>query len=168
LGNISVRIIVDAELKPLDEVSTFILSEFKQFKIDSFTHSDNNFITTNEGIQKTTPSIHSLFGRDNVFEHPVKWACNILEENLSHIHIDINNSWNEDDAQWYCTSNESIVYSGFKLNSEEYCLVVHDLLTNDENTPDFDAHNFYEEDDIKYYLENSIYHRMQITKKQKS
>ena len=165
MNNISVKIIIDGELKPLNKESELIISEFKRFKIDSFNHSPDNFITTNEGIQKTQPSIHSLFGRDYVFEYPKKWAGKILDENLSHVHIDINNQWSENNAQWYCTSNESVVYSGFKLNSEKYCLVVHDLLTNEKDAPDFDAHNFYEEEDIEYYLKNSIYHREKITKK---
>lgn len=165
MTDISVKIIVDDDLHPLDEVSKFVISEFKKFKIDSFTHSCDNFITTNEGTQKNTPSIHSLFGRDNIFEQPAKWVGSILDENLSHTHIDINNSWTKNKPQWYCTSNESLVYSGFKLNSNEYCLVIHDLLTDDGNHADFDAHDFYEEQDIEYYLKNAIYHRELTTKK---
>lgn len=63
--------------------------------------------------------------------------------------------------QWDCTSNLAVVYSGFELN-DQFHFVVHELLLNEENDSSFDAHNFYEREDVEYYINNAEYIRQAI------
>lgn len=58
------------ELDPLSPQQTFAIKEFKQYKINSLGISTDNFVAPNEGIQERKRSVHSLFGRDRVFERP--------------------------------------------------------------------------------------------------
>lgn len=147
-------------LDPLSPQQSFVLKEFKQYKIDSLNITTDNFIAPNEGIQEQQPSVHSLFGRDRVFEWPSELLAAIHKENLAHIHYS-DGTWTNVMNQWDCTSNLSLVYSGFERN-EQYHFVVHELLLNEEQDPDFDAHDHYETDDVQYYVDNARFLRQTI------
>ncbi len=151
----------------LDEVGSFISDEFLEYKKLSITDSADNFITPNEQIQHQTESIHSLFGRDRVFDYPVHLSTHIHYENLTHVHVDKDNTWGAGLTQWACTSKYSIVYSGFTLTNNHIHLIVHDLLINKDGDADFDAHNFYNNDDVEYYINSAAYYRKEEIKKSK-
>ncbi|NOF88414.1 type II toxin-antitoxin system YafO family toxin [Vibrio cholerae] len=153
------------ELDPLSDVHKFFLKEFKQYKIDSLSLTTNNFVAPNEGIQETTPSCHSLFGRDRVFDFPLSLITKIHNENLAHVHLSDGN-WDTTKPQWECTSNFAIVYSGFTLGKCEYHFVVHDI-HHDKQNSEFDAHDYYTRSDIDYYIQNAVYLREQITESNK-
>ncbi|WP_325890990.1 hypothetical protein [Grimontia sp. NTOU-MAR1] len=160
---VNVKIIVDEDLDPLTPFQQFVVDEFKHYKQLSLTENPNNFIAPNEGIQAKRPSIHNLYGRDRVFDYPTKWAARIVKENLTHVHFDSEEQWDKNEPQWECTSKEAVVYSGFLMPDGTYHFVIHDLLlATDEE--DFDAHDYYQEEDLKYYLDNSEYHRKKIQK----
>lgn len=142
-----------------DEIGDFVSDEFLEYKKLTFTQSDNNFITPNENFQKNNQSLHSLFGRDRVFDYPRELLTDIHYDNLTHVHVDKDNEWSDNTNQWYCCSKFSIVYSGFKVNEKHIHLIVHDLLLNIQNDPDFDAHNHYTQDDVEYYLDSAAYYR---------
>ncbi|MEZ9492251.1 type II toxin-antitoxin system YafO family toxin [Vibrio splendidus] len=150
------------ELDPLSPEQTFVLKEFKKYKFDSLNITTDNFITPNEGIQEREPSVHSLFGRDRVFEKPSDLITGIHRENVAHIHYS-DGSWTSDMKQWYCTSNLALVYSGFELK-DKFHFVVHELLLNEDSEPDFDAHDSYEREDVEFYIENAEYLRKAVEK----
>ncbi len=152
-----VEITVDDELKPLSNIQSFIISEFHKYKIDTLSDNKNNFVTPNEFHQESYPSAHNLFGRDRVFDYPKSEVTRIDFENLAHVHYNIDDAWKASDKQWSCTSDCSVVYSGFILK-ESYHLIIHELLIDD-------AHKSYTEDDVDYYLDNAEYHRNTITTK---
>lgn len=153
------------ELDPLSDVHKFFLKEFKQYKIDSLSIATDNFVAPNEGIQETTPSCHSLFGRDRVFEYPLSLINGIHQENLSHVHLS-NGTWDTTKPQWECTSNFAIVYSGFTLGKYDFHFVVHEIFQDEQGT-EFDAHDYYTHDDVDYYIKNAAYLRQQITNSNK-
>ncbi|RZV17356.1 hypothetical protein EOJ41_15215 [Vibrio alginolyticus] len=149
------------ELDPLSPAEEFALKEFKQYKIDSISITSSNFVAPNEGIQETTPSCHELFGRDRVFEHPSHLITHIHKEHLAHVHYS-NGKWDSTKPQWSCTSNLAIVYSGFIVDQCNYHFVVHELLLDDKNQ-NIDAHDFYKNDDVDYYVRNARYLREELT-----
>ena len=150
-----VEITIDDELKPLSKPQSFMISEFYQYKVDTLSDNKNNFITPNEFHQASYPSAHNLFGRDRVFDYPKSELTRIDFENIAHVHYNIDDAWKVSDKQWSCTSDSSVVYSGFILKGT-YHLIIHELLTED-------AHQNYTEDDVDYYLDNAEYHRETIT-----
>ena len=149
---INVEVLVDYELEPINEEQQVIIDEFKEYKLRSLGVTTANFVAPNEGIQYTNPSIHIMFGRDRVFDFPIKWINHIHKENLTHVHIDLDGKWGKGTYQWDCRSSESIVYSAFIKNDGTYCFVIIAFLTNDNDDPKFDAHNSYKQDDIENYL----------------
>ena len=153
--------LIDEEQESLSPQQKFVISEFKQYKIDSLSVTPTNFVAPNEGIQESEPSVHALFGRDRVFEHPSDMINDIHKENLSHVHYS-DNQWAPEMNQWDCTSNLAVVYSGFILEGDKYHFVVHELLINEDNHPEFDAHDYYGREDLDYYLENAAYYRKAI------
>lgn len=148
---LKVEVILDREVE-LNPERQSIIDEFKSYKTLSLSLTTNNFVAPNEGIQYKTVSCHSLFGRDRVFDFPLKWINHIHNENLTHVHIDLDGAWEADRFQWDCCSNESIVYSAFIKPDGTYCFTIIDFLINDEDSADFNAHNHYQEDDIENYL----------------
>lgn len=162
-NNINVHVHFDDELSPLSPQEQFIIDEFKLYKSDSLSISLDNFVAPNEGIQAKEASIHSLFGRDRVFDFPPEFWARIHQENLSHVHYDIDNEWTAQLAQWDCTSNSSVVYSGFVLDDEHFHFVIHELLIDYNQKENFDAHDYYQKDDLKYYLDNAEYYRKVIS-----
>ncbi|MGF1909170.1 hypothetical protein L4C38_07005 [Vibrio kasasachensis] len=149
-----------SELDPLSPQEIFVLKEFKQYKIDSLSISIDNFVAPNEGIQEVSPSVHSLFGRDRVFEHPSHLINDIHAENITHVHYN-DGTWMPSMNQWHCTSMLAVVYSGFQY-SDQFHFVVHDLLLNSEDDDNFDAHDSYKTEDLEYYVQNAQYLREQV------
>ena len=158
-NNIKITSNTTDELLPLSEFQQFVIDEFIDYKLLSLTSSLGNFVTPNEVYQESNPSFHCLFGRDRLFISPHKWKINIDYENLSHVHFDKEELWSNVNPQWYCTSQYSLVYSAFSMSDVHFHFVIHDLLLNIEAKDNFDAHNSYTEDDIKYYLDNAEYYR---------
>jgi hypothetical protein len=160
---VSVRVIVDPDIQFEDgshkrAVQDYVVSEFCEYKRLSLTLSYDNFVAKNEGLQMKELSIHSQFGRDRVFDYPPKLLPSIIDENIVHVHYDGDATWSPEQPQWYCTSHESVVYSAFK-EGDGYCFVIHDLLLDHDEDPNFNAHNSYSFDDLEYYVENAKYHR---------
>jgi hypothetical protein len=143
----------------VDELGKFVTNEFLEYKKLTFTQSDHNFITPNELYQEQNVSLNSLFGRDRVFDYPQRLFTDIHFENLTHVHVDKDNIWDLNEKQWFCRSQYSIVYSGFKVQTDHVHLVIHDLLLNTDGDPDFNAHDFYNESDIEYYLDSAAFYR---------
>jgi hypothetical protein len=147
----SVNVTIDEELQPLTDVTNYLIKEFTSYKTKTLSESDGNFVAPNEFNQQQYPSSHSLFGRDRVFDYPPRLLDRIHLEQIAHVHFNIDDSWGVHSKQWVCTSDSSIVYSGFKT-LDTFHFVIHDLLTTD-------AHNSYSQDDMQYYLDNAEYHR---------
>ncbi|MFQ2510620.1 hypothetical protein [Aeromonas caviae] len=160
---VSVRVIVDPDIQ-FDSgshhraVQDDVVAEFCEYKRLSLTMSYDNFVAKNEGLQAKEPSIHSQFGRDRVFDHPQDLLPGIIDENIAHVHYDGDATWSPDKPQWSCTSHESVVYSAFR-ERDGFCFVIHDLLLDHDEDPDFDAHNHYSYKDLEYYVANAEYHR---------
>lgn len=155
-SNPLVFVYLNEDLEELTQEQTFAVGEFKQYKAISLSASTNNFVAPNEGIQFQEPSCHSLFGRDRVFEHPSHLITQIHQENLSHVHYS-DGTWEEHIAQWDCTSNMAVIYSGFE-HANGFHFVIHEMILK----PDEDAHDFYGTQDIEYYIGSARYYREEI------
>lgn len=159
-----VRVVVDPDIQ-FEEgtqkraVQDYVVAEFCEYKRLSLTMSYDNFVAKNEGLQAKEPTIHAQFGRDRVFDKPEKLLPGIIDENIAHVHYDGDVTWSLEKPQWYCTSHESVVYSAFK-EEDGYCFVIHDLLLDHGDYPNFDAHTHYSFEDLEYYIENAKYHRI--------
>lgn len=159
----SIDIIVDEDLGQLTPFQDFLVSEFRQYKALSLSDSAQNFVAPNEGLQAKNPGVHNLFGRDRVFDRPHSLLSYIVDENVCHVHVDSSGClWDPTTPQWSCTSHESIVYSAFIDTTGNYTFVIHDMLLA-EGEEEYDAHDFYSFDDVKWYVNNAIYHRRSIT-----
>lgn len=151
----SIKVIIDRDLEPLNTQQITLKNEFTKYKELSLAKGTRNFITPPIGIQMVEPSVHLSFGRDTEFEEPPHFINDIHECNLTKVHVDTRSTWLPHRAQWDCTSNESIVYSGFIMPDGTYCLVIIDFLVDQggsDTTDEFDAHNSYEDDDIEHFL----------------
>ncbi|MDD9228990.1 hypothetical protein PVL97_04900 [Aeromonas hydrophila] len=162
-SSLNVRVIVEPDIQledgtPQRVYQDYVVAEFCEYKRLSLNSSYSNFVAKNEGLQAKEPSEHNQFGRDRVFDHPHRLLPQIINENVAHVHYDSSGVWPLERPQWSCTSHESIVYSAFKEGGG-YCFVIHDLLLDNDADPDFDAHNQYSFDDLKYYVANAEYHR---------
>jgi len=160
------KIVVDHELEPLNEQQNILKDEFTLYKELSLTQSSNNFITPPIGIQMSKPSVHPSFGRDTEFEKPDSLINDILEYKLTKVHVDTREAWLPHKEQWNCKSNESIVYSGFKMPSGTYCIVILDFLIDNGDADNFDAHDSYTSDDIDSYLDIAHENRENILTEQ--
>lgn len=149
-----------SELDPLTPPQHFALKEFKQYKIDSLHITTDNFVAPNEGIQEREPSVHSLFGRDRVFERPSHLINGIHKENIAHVHYN-DGTWRSNMTQWDSTSKQALVYSGFEYDGQ-FHFVVHEFLLDDGTDPNFDAHDHYKTEDVQYYIDNAAYLRRAI------
>ncbi len=148
------NVVVDKDLLPLNQQQSRLRDEFEIYKRLSLSESSNNFITPPVGVQMKSPSVHLSYGRDTEFERPESLINDIFKYNLTKIHVDTRSSWKPHKAQWYCTSNESIVYSGFIAPDETYYFVIIDFLIDDgaSGPDDFDAHKSYTADDVDSFL----------------
>ncbi|MDP2559731.1 type II toxin-antitoxin system YafO family toxin [Psychrobium sp. 1_MG-2023] len=164
MAKVTVSVSHNEDLDPISKPHLFIIDEFKEYKQLSLSESTRNFVAPNEGIQAITPSAHSLFGRDRVFERPPELITDIHAFNLAHVHFDSRNAWDNETPQWECKSHESIVYSAFKLANSSYHFVILEMLLG-EGLAKFDAHNHYKFDDIEHYLLNAKYYQNTLMKK---
>ncbi|ELI0636756.1 type II toxin-antitoxin system YafO family toxin [Vibrio harveyi] len=149
---VKVKIVVDRDLEPLNPQREKLKAAFAQYKEISLAKGDVNFITPPIGVQMTKVPDHPSFGRDTEFEEPRELINEIFEYNLSKVHVDTRAAWKPTVNQWYCTSNESIVYSGFKMPCGTYCFVIIDFLVVDGDA-EFNSHNHYKTSDIDNFLD---------------
>ncbi|EIY4764340.1 type II toxin-antitoxin system YafO family toxin [Vibrio cholerae] len=149
------KVVVDRELLPLNVQQQILRDEFETYKRISLTRAAKNFITPSVGDQMAMPSDHPSFGRDTEFEKPVSLINDIHRYRLTKVHVDTKKAWTVHTKQWYCTSHESIVYSGFLAPDGTYILVIIEFLTaaNSGNPSSFNAHNHYTDDDVDDYLD---------------
>lgn len=153
---VKVKIVVDRELVPLNPQREKLKAAFTEYKEISLAEGEINFITPPIGVQRTKISDHPSFGRDTEFEEPSELINDIFEYNLSKVHVDTRAAWKPTVNQWFCTSNESIVYSGFKMPCGTYCFVIIDFLVVDGDADvdaEFNSHNHYKADDIDNFLD---------------
>lgn len=150
------------------EEAKYYADEFLLYKEYSLEDNIDNFATKNEQHQKRETPVHATFGRDRVFDYPRKYFVDIDFENLAHVHVDIDGVWDVNNtSQWNCTSQYSIVYSGFKVSDLHFHFIIHDLHLNFDNYVEFDAHDNYEKEDIEYYLECSSFFRNEFLRDNK-
>ncbi|MDF4461424.1 type II toxin-antitoxin system YafO family toxin [Vibrio parahaemolyticus] len=165
MQQIKVKVVVDRELEPLNPQQIRLRDAFTHYKELSLSKGEKNFITPPIGIQTSFPSDHGTFGRDTEFEKPEDLINDILEYNLSKVHVDTRATWKPTAKQWYCTSNESIVYSGFKMPCDTYCLVIIDFLIDEGAVEGFDSHENYSREDIDEFLDIAHENREEILSK---
>ncbi|HHF2971219.1 type II toxin-antitoxin system YafO family toxin [Vibrio sp. HS-50-1] len=149
------KVVVDRDLLPLNQQQTLLKDEFETYKRLSLSQSPKNFITPSIGDQMAMPSDHPSFGRDTEFERPESLITDIHKYRLTKVHVDTKAAWKPYKKQWYCTSNESIVYSGFVTPDDTYIFVIIEFLTaeNATNPEDFDAHKSYTAKDVDGFLD---------------
>ncbi|TOY93217.1 type II toxin-antitoxin system YafO family toxin [Vibrio fluvialis] len=149
------KVVVDRDLLPLNQQQTILRDEFECYKRVSLSRAVKNFITPSVGDQMSMPSDHPSFGRDTEFERPESLINDILRYRLTKVHIDTRKAWGIHRKQWDCTSNESIVYSGFITPDDTYIFVIIEFLTasNATSPTTFDAHNSYTDKDVEEFLD---------------
>ncbi|EGR4373610.1 hypothetical protein DDM70_14610 [Vibrio cholerae] len=149
------KIVVDKDLLPLNPQQTILRDEFETYKRVSLSRATKNFITPSVGDQMAMPSDHPSFGRDTEFERPEFLITDIHNYHLTKVHLDTRAAWKPHKKQWYCTSNESIVYSGFITPDGTYIFVIIAFLIAENATSpdDFDAHKSYTDEDVDYFLD---------------
>lgn len=149
------KVVVDKDLLPLNPQQTILRDEFETYKQISLSRATKNFITPPVGDQMATPSDHPSFGRDTEFERPEYLINDIYKYCLTKVHVDTRSVWKPHKEQWYCTSNESIVYSGFIAPDGTYIFVIIAFLisANAVSPDDFDAHKSYTDEDVDYFLD---------------
>ncbi len=164
LKQMKIKVIVDRELVPLNSLQQRLCDEFEIYKNLSISQDPRNFITPPVGVQMTVRSVHPSFGRDTEFERPEELINDIFEYNLTKVHVDTRSSWLPHKEQWSCTSNESIVYSGFVApDGTYYFVVIAFLISQDATAPDeFDAHESYTDEDVDYFLDIAHENRTDI------
>jgi hypothetical protein len=155
-------VVVQALEEPenITEAEDFIVREFKEYKQVSMALGEVNFATPNEQTtQLKTVSVHSLFGRDRIFDFPQDVLTDIWKEHLTHVHIDTDGVWPETPrVQWHTTSKNALIYSAFNTE-QEYVFVVHEILKDFESTDDDGAHKYYTRQDILDWLELAVWER---------
>ncbi|MGD8230743.1 type II toxin-antitoxin system YafO family toxin [Vibrio sp. TRT 1302] len=149
------KVVVDRDLLPLNQQQTILRDEFETYKRLSLAQNPKNFITPSVGDQMNYPSDHPSFGRDTEFERPESLITDIHRYRLTKVHVDTKAVWKPHTKQWYCTSNESIVYSGFITPDNTYIFVIIEFLTaeNANNPENFDAHKNYTSEDVDSFLD---------------
>ena len=60
----SIKVIIDRDLEPLNTQQITLKNEFTKYKELSLAKGTRNFITPPIGIQMVEPSVHLSFGRD--------------------------------------------------------------------------------------------------------
>ncbi|EJL6393186.1 type II toxin-antitoxin system YafO family toxin [Vibrio navarrensis] len=151
----NLKVVVDKELLPLNQQQQTLRDEFETYKRISLTRAPKNFITPSVGDQMAMPSDHPSFGRDTEFERPESLINDIHRYRLTKVHIDTRKAWSIHRKQWNCTSNESIVYSGFITPDGTYIFVIIEFLTaaNATSPTTFDAHTSYTDQDVDDFLD---------------
>ncbi|ELO1812399.1 type II toxin-antitoxin system YafO family toxin [Vibrio fluvialis] len=149
------KVVVDRDLLPLNQQQTILRDEFERYKRVSLSRAAKNFITPSVGDQMAMPSDHPSFGRDTEFERPESLITDIHKYRLTKVHVDTRSAWTLHKKQWYCTSNESIVYSGFISSDGTYIFVIIEFLisANAASPDDFDAHKSYTTEDVDQFLD---------------
>ncbi|MGF1719475.1 type II toxin-antitoxin system YafO family toxin [Vibrio kyushuensis] len=149
------KVVVDKDLTPLNQHQTLLRDEFETYKQISLERASNNFITPSVGEQMAMPSDHPSFGRDTEFERPEQLINDIHRYRLTKVHVDTRKAWTLHKKQWNCTSNESIVYSGFITPNNTYIFVIIEFLisVNAAGPNTYDAHESYTAQDVDDYLD---------------
>ncbi|HHF3206668.1 TPA: type II toxin-antitoxin system YafO family toxin [Vibrio diabolicus] len=149
------KVVVDKDLLPLNPQQTLLRDEFETYKRLSLAQTPKNFITPSVGDQMSFPAEHPSFGRDTEFERPESLINDIHKYRLTKVHVDTRATWQPHKKQWYCTSNESIVYSGFITPGNTYIFVIIEFLMshNAESPEKFDSHKSYTAKDVDHYLD---------------
>ncbi|MFM2601749.1 hypothetical protein [Vibrio diabolicus] len=149
------KVVVDRDLLPLNQQQQILRNEFETYKKLSLERAPKNFITPSVGDQMAMPSDHPSFGRDTEFERPSSLINDIHRYRLTKVHVDTRTAWKPHKKQWHCTSNESIVYSGFIAPDGTYIFVIIEFLIDPSATSlsNFDAHKSYTDKDVDNFLD---------------